>query len=309
MPPSRATDHAPKALSTLIADPAVTDLRARNDAIEVHRDGRTYMEEMARGTDELAQMIAALLGPGRTSGAVRLSDFSGFAALPPVAPDPVLVLHRLLAVRASPETAYDSGLLTPALTQVITSLLAERIGCLLAGPPGTRLSAVMSALTQRLPQRLRVILVEDEPRINVRTALRLRCFAPEAARSVPQSVVVLDLERPPALSQLTSPSLVGVYARSPQAALATLVAGCDGEAYDPVTTPLRVADLAPLLLWYGPHSRLEQAYELLPIAPPSGGVCRTQALLLRDPHDGTLVATGAVPRDPGLAQAWAAAGL
>ncbi len=299
-----------RALLALLADPAVTWVRARGRGAEVRRGGRTHEKDLAQHPGALEDLVERLIGPGRASGSVVLRGFTGFAALPPVSADPVLVLHRPTPARVSPDAVAQAGLLTPEITKVATTMLAAGAGVLVAGPRGSKTTVVLSALVQTLPSSTQLVLVEDEPRIApARDALRLRDLPPDLLQSLGDAVIVLDLMRPPSVLGLTQPVLAALRARSPEAACARACAGPMGVVLGRAEQAVLLADLAPLLLWYDATPRLEAIYELVPFPDPAGAPCRLQMLLGTDPTTGTLVPTGAIPRDPQLAAAWAATGL
>jgi hypothetical protein len=299
-----------KALLALLADPSVTWIRARGRGAEVRRGGRTYQEDLSQHPGALEDLIERLVGPGRASGSVVLRSFTGFAALPPISADPVLVLRRPTPARVSPDAVIEAGLLTPEITQTAKSLLAIGAGILVAGPRGSRSSVVLSALVQLLPASTHLALVEDEPRIApTRDALRLRDLPPDLVRSLGDVLIVLDLPRPPSLLGLPTGVLAAFRARSPEAACARACAGPMGVILGRAEQAVLLADLTPLLLWYDSAPRLNAVYELLPLPDPTGAPCRLQMLLGTDPTTGALIPTGAAPKDAQLAAVWTEAGL
>ena len=299
-----------KALMALLADPAVTWVRARGRGVEVRRGGRTYLEDLFQHPTALEDLVERLIGPARSSGSVVLRGFTGFAALPPVSADPVLVLRRPTPARVSPDAVIDAGLLTSGIAQAAKSMLAAGAGVLVAGPRGSRTTVVLSALTQLLPATPQLVLVEEEPRIApARDALRLRDLQAGLLRSLGDVMLVMDLPRPPSLLALNLPVLAAVRARSPEAACARACAGPMSLVLGSAEQAVLLADITPLLLWYDATPRLEAVYELLPFPDPAGAPCRLQMLVGIDPTNSSLVATGATPRDPQLAAAWAEVGL
>jgi len=308
MPLQRTDNPVLKALLTILADPSVTEVRARGRAAEIYRAGKVQTEELTQVPAEFERAIEHLLSPGRPSGSVTLRGFSGFAAIPPVSSEAVLSLRRSHLVRISVQAACEAGLLTAPIARLVSRLLSRGAGCIAAGAPVTRTAAVLTALLQQLPDQVRLTLVEDEPRITPpRQAVRLRDLPADLLRSTRGSLVVLDMIHPPSLLTLTPPVLAWVSARSPQAALARAAIGRDGRVNDSGIRAALLADIAPLLLWYGAGSRLEQVAEILPAPGRAGEICRLQVLLLRDQASDRLVQAGAEPRDPALAQAWDAA--
>lgn len=299
-----------KALMALLADPAVTWVRARGRGVEVRRGGRNYLEDLFQHPTALEDLVERLIGPARSSGSVVLRGFTGFAALPPVSADPVLVLRRPTPARVSPDAVIDAGLLTSGIAQAAKSMLAAGAGVLVAGPRGSRTTVVLSALTQLRPATPQLVLVEEEPRIApARDALRLRDLPADLLRSLGDVMLVMDLPRPPSLLALNLPVLAAVRARSPEAACVRACAGPISLVLGSAEQAVLLADITPLLLWYDATPRLEAVYELLPFPDPAGAPCRLQMLVGIDPTNSSLVATGATPRDPQLAAAWAEVGL
>lgn len=298
-----------KALLTLLADPAVTWVRVRGRGAEVRRGGRTYQEDLSQHPAALEDLVERLIGPGRSSGSVVLRGFTGFAALPPVAADPVLMLRRPAPARVSPDAVIEAGLLTPGIARAAKSMLTAGAGMLVAGPRGSRTTVVLSALVQVLPASMQLALIEDEPRIApTRDALRLRDLPADLLRSLGDVLIVMDLPKPPSILSLTTPVLAALRARTPEAACTRACAGPMGVILGRDEQAVLLADLVPLLLWYDATPRIEAVYEILPFPDPTGAPCRLQMLLGTDPTTSTLVPTGAVPRDAQLAAAWIHAG-
>jgi len=299
-----------KGLLRLLADPAVTRVRAQGRSVEVQRGDHASPEPLALPAAALANLIEELIGPDRASGAVALGAFTGVGALPPVSTEPVLVLHRVVPTRVSPDAAVGAGLLTPEVARAATTVLAAGAGVIVAGPRNARTTLVLSALVQLLSGRVRLALVEDEPRIApARDALRLRELPADLLSQLGDVLIVLDLARPPSVLGLTPPVLIAVRARSPEAACVRACADPKPIVFDHHEQAVLLADIVPLLLWYGPGARLEAVYELLPAPDPAGAPCRLQMLLGTDPLTDALIQTGAIARDPLVAAAWADVGL
>jgi len=299
-----------KALLALLADPAVTRVRAQGRGVEVYRGSQASQEPLAPQSAALAELIEEWLGPGRASGSVAFGAFAGVGVLPPVSTEPVLVLHRVVPARVSPDAAVGAGLLTPELARAATTVLAAGAGVIVAGPQTARTTLVLSALVQLLPGPGRLALVEDELRIGpARDALRLRELPADLRSALSGELLVLDLARPPSVLGLAPPVLIAIRARSPEAACVRACADRMPIVFDRNEQAVLLADIVPLLLWYGPGARLEATYELLPVPDPAGAPCRLQMLLGTDPLTDALIHTGALPRDPLVAAAWADAGL
>jgi len=290
-------------LEDILIDPAVTFVLAQGTGVEVRQGERVDQRALAEHPTVLTDVVRRLLGSDRQSGPVVLHGFAGFAALPPVSPDPLLVLRRPIPVDTAVRTTAAAGLLPDQIVKVAVAVLRARTGIVIAGPRPSQTTAAVSALIETLPRSMEVVLVEDQPRIApARDALRFREWPVGLAAAIDDAVTVLDLRRLPSLDELAPPVTGAVCAHTPEAACARLAAA-GGTAHREEAAIL-LADLMPLLLWYGGMHRVEGVYELLPTPDLAGAPCRLQLLIGLDPVSGTLVPTGALPRHPALAGAW-----
>jgi hypothetical protein len=116
-------------VTALLANPAVTRVALRGKGAEIVRSGRVVPDpNFLYDAEELAGAIAALLKPGELSGAFALKGSRGFAALPPLSDEPILVLQRPTPMNISPRIAEDTGLLTMRLARVVGELVSRDWG-------------------------------------------------------------------------------------------------------------------------------------------------------------------------------------
>lgn len=295
-------------LAPHLAAPETQAISARGRVAEVRRARGTETVPLGHET-VLRDLVQRILGHGRSAGPVAFAGFVGVASLPPDSPEPVLLLRRPSPLRIDPDSAYRSGILEPGIARAAARLLMAGAGVACAGPSRQGAGGAATALLALLPTSWRLALVEDEPRIAPsREALRLRNPSPETlAAADPQLVILASASALPAWAA-PRPALALIRARSPQAAAARLLAGapqCPTPVLPHVAARL-VADAVPLLLWIDASPKLEAVYEILPAVGPSGEPCPLQMLAALDPASGRLLSTGAAPRDPDLAAAWAA---
>jgi hypothetical protein len=307
-PVDRPAPSPVQALAALARDQAVTRLvaRVRRDSggreaavVEVTRAGRVATDPSIQAASELEEAIAALLGPGRSAGSVSIRALHGLAALPPASETPVLVLERPSPL---PRTPDADASLPPGIVDLAGSLLQSGASVVIAGPPGAPLPAALRAVCGRLGSpSARLVAIEDGPPTPLsHEAVRLRDVPTGLLRSLRRVVAVINVAQPPDLTALACPSLVAVTARSPEAALARLCA----PHLPPAVQARLCADSAPLLLWLGAHDGAAslRVYEILP-HPDAAGLPALQLLAATEPS-GSLIATGAVPRDPLLMARW-----
>ena len=229
----------------------------------------------------------------------------GFAALPPVSDEPILVLQRPTPMNISPRIAEDTGLLTMRLARVVAELVSRGAGAVLAGYHRSTTTAALSAFVQCLPPTLPLVIVEDQPLIARQwDGLRLREVPSDPGQALVGHLLVVDLASPPSVLTLPRALLITAAARTPRAALLHLATGRGAPLLPSAERAMLLADRLPLLLWYevspaGQH--LAAVYEVLPSLDHDGGACALQALLEVAPDNGHLLGTGATPKDTLLA--------
>ena len=299
-------------LADLTRDAAVTSITVRGAVhgardplrASIVRSGTSTTEPVTDLPDSLAQLIADLLGEGRTAGRVTLHGLAGFAALPPVSEVPFLALER--EARAA-RGAADPLVMPPSVAAAIGTLLGYGGGAILAAHPGVRLREPVSDIVRRIPERRRVVVVEDGLRVSGRPdACRLRDLPPLPRRALGAAVLIVAVGEPPSIADLSPPALITVTARSPEAALARLTVGTHAASRSSVHPGVLWADTAPLLVWLAPTQqgpRLAAAYALLPTLR-STGVPELHLLAAIDPVTQALISTGILPRDDLLRAVW-----
>jgi hypothetical protein len=293
-------------LATLLADPAVTRVTVRGGGAEIARAGKIVPEpDFLPDPVDLARAIAALLRPGQLIGAVGLRGCRGFAALPPVSDEPLLVLQRPAPLNVSPKIAMDTGLLTARVARVAADLTSRGAGVVLAGPDRGTTTAALSALVQCLSPTLPLVIVEDQTLIARQwEGLRLRDVPDDPEKALLGHFLVVDLASPPSVFALPHALLITAAACTPRAALLGLAMGRGAPLLPPPERAVLLADRLPLILWYDVSpagSHLAAVYEALPVPDRQGGACALQALLEAAPGNSHLLGTGAIPRDALLA--------
>ena len=300
------------ALADLMRDATVISITVRGavrgarDPLRaaIVRSGSPTTEPVTDLPEHFAGLVAELLGEGRTAGHVTMHGLAGFAALPPVSELPFLALER--EARAA-RGAADPAVMPPAVAAAIGTLLGYGGGAILAAHPGVRLREPVSDIVRRVPERRRVVVVEDGLRVSGRPdACRLRDLPPLPRRALGTAVLIVAVGEPPPIADLSPPALITVTARSPEAALARLTVGPRAASAGPVHPGVLWADTAPLLVWLAPTPqgpRLTAAYALLPTLR-STGVPELHLLAAIDPVTRALISTGILPRDDLLRAVW-----
>ncbi|MGZ4627240.1 MAG: TadA family conjugal transfer-associated ATPase, partial [Kineosporiaceae bacterium] len=159
-------------LDALLADPRVSDVLVNGPADVWVDRGEGLERAPVRFGDEtavrrLAQRLAASAGrrldtaqptvDARLAGGVRLH-----AVLPPISPRGTLLSLRVAPQRAfALDTLVAAGTLRPELAEAVHRLVTARVAFLVTGGTGTGKTTLLSTLLSLVPDRERLVLVED----------------------------------------------------------------------------------------------------------------------------------------------------
>lgn len=243
-------------LATLMADPAVTDILVnRFDQIYIERFGQLEKTEARfRDSDHLVriiQRIATRVGRrvDRSSPMVdaRLPDGSRVnATLPPATLDgPTLSIRRFGRRRLRREELVRLGTLSEMMAQFLAVVVRERKNVLISGGTGSGKSTFLGALAEVIPERERVITIEDAAelildqqhvvRMETRPAnlegqgrISARDLVTNSLRMRPDRIIVGEVRGGEALDMLQAMntghdgSLTTIHANSPRDALSRL---------------------------------------------------------------------------------------
>lgn len=193
-------------LEPLLREPGVTDVLV-NGPDEVWVDtpaGLVHTEVRfadAGAVRRLAQRLAALAGR-RLDDAIpwvdaTLPDGSRLhAVLPPIAADSATICLRVLARRRfSFAELVDGGTISRPAAVVLEALIAGRRSFLVTGGTGSGKTTLLTALLSLVPDRERLVLVEDAPELSPVHPHVIRLLARSANVEGAGAVTLRDLVR------------------------------------------------------------------------------------------------------------------
>jgi pilus assembly protein CpaF len=155
-------------LEDYIEDDSVEDIYVnRFDQVVVRRGGQ--LVQAAHGFSHPQFLMAAayrLLGPRDVetfSDDMRFGDGTRVhVIIPPLAPDgPAITIRKPTREHPTLEDLTSQGALSGSMAEFLDRALDAGRSILVAGPNGGGKSAVLSALTQRIPSSVRVVSVEN----------------------------------------------------------------------------------------------------------------------------------------------------
>jgi pilus assembly protein CpaF len=246
--------HGP--LERPLADETVTEIMINGPfEVWVEREGRLY-ETNVRFTDEshlrrVINKIVAQVGRrvDETSPMVdaRLPDGSRVnAVLPPLSlSGPLVTIRKFSKKRLTMEDLVRLTTLTPETVDFLERCISAELNILISGGTGTGKTTMLNAMSTAIPDRDRIVTIEDaaELRLNQQHVLRLearpkniegegeipiRSLVRNALRMRPDRIIVGEVRGAEALDMLQAMntghdgSLSTVHANSPRDALARL---------------------------------------------------------------------------------------
>jgi pilus assembly protein CpaF len=243
-------------LASLMADPAVTDILVnRPDQIYVERFGRLEKTDVRfRDVDHLVriiQRIAARVGRRIDESSpmvnARLPDGSRVnATLPPVTLDsPTLSIRRFGRQRLRRSDLMQLGMFSQDIHGFLESVVRGRKNIVISGGTGSGKSTLLGALAEAIPDRERVVTIEDSAElildqehvvrmetrpenIEGRGLITARDLVVNALRMRPDRIIVGECRSGEALDMLQAMNtghdggMTTVHANSPRDALARL---------------------------------------------------------------------------------------
>ena len=243
-------------LAPLMADPAVTDILVNNPRqVYVERFGRLEKTDVRfRDVDHLVriiQRIAAHVGRRIDESSpmvdARLPDGSRVnATLPPVTLDsPTLSIRRFGRQRLRRSDLMRSGMFSQEMETLLDAVVRGRKNVLISGGTGSGKSTLLGALAEVIPDRERVVTIEDSAElildqehvvrmetrpsnIEGRGLITARDLVINALRMRPDRIIVGEVRGGEALDMLQAMNtghdggMTTVHANSPRDALARL---------------------------------------------------------------------------------------
>ena len=243
-------------LAQLMADPAVTDILVnRPDQIYVERFGRLERTEVRLRDREhlvrIIQRIAARVGRRIDESSpmvdARLPDGSRVnATLPPVTIDsPTLSIRRFGLHRLRRTDLMRLGMFSTEIHDFLDAVVKGRRNVLISGGTGSGKSTLLGALAEAIPDRERIITIEDAaelimdqvhvvrmetrpPNVEGRGQITARDLVINALRMRPDRIIVGEVRGGEALDMLQAMNtghdggMTTVHANTPRDALARL---------------------------------------------------------------------------------------
>ena len=200
-----------KPIEDLLRDPTVTEVMVNEGGrrVFVERDGT--LEAVADRTLESRNLTVAIKNIARACGDeisdvqpildARLEDGSRVAAMfPPCAVAGPALTIRKFTRRYSLEDLVEVGTLTADLAAELTAAIATQQNVLISGGTGTGKTTLLNALAARIPDRDRIIVIEETAEIHLAKPNLLRFEARRAQAALGQEqplppVTIADLLR------------------------------------------------------------------------------------------------------------------
>ena len=200
-----------KPIEDLLLDPAITEVMVNEGGrrIFVERDGA--IEDVPDRTLETRNLTVAIKNIARACGDeisdmqplldARLEDGSRVAAMfPPCAVGGPVLTIRKFTRRYSLQDLIGVGALTTAIATELIAAVATQQNILISGGTGTGKTTLLNALAAHIPDRDRIVLIEEtaEIHLNKPNVLRLearRAQAPLGQEAPLPPVTIADLLR------------------------------------------------------------------------------------------------------------------
>ena len=165
-----------KPIEDLLRDPAVTEVMVNEGGRHVFVERHGALEAVPARTLETRNLTVAIKNIARACGDeiseaqpildARLEDGSRVAAMfaPCAVAGPVLTIRKFTH-RFTLDDLIQVGTLTPALAADLTDAIATQRNILVSGGTGTGKTTLLNAIAARIPDRDRVVVIEDTAEI------------------------------------------------------------------------------------------------------------------------------------------------
>jgi pilus assembly protein CpaF len=219
-------------LAAVLADPQVSDVVVNGpDNVFVDRGRGLERVDIQFGDTEQVRALAVRLA---AAAGRRLDDAAPWvdaalpdgtrlhAVLPPVAPDGPLLSLRVLGRRTPTlDDLLESGTITRSLLPTLVAIVGRRLSYLVTGGTGVGKTTLLGALLSLVPERERIVLVEDTaelqprhphavrlvarmPNVEGAGAVRLDDLVRQAMRMRPDRLVVGEVRGPEVVDMLAA---------------------------------------------------------------------------------------------------------
>jgi pilus assembly protein CpaF len=181
-----------KPIEDLLRDPTVTEVMVNAGGSRVFVERQGALEIVPDRTLDTRNLTVAIKNIARACGDeiseaqpildARLEDGSRVAAMfaPCAVTGPALTIRKFTH-RFSLEELVDAGTLTPGLVATLTEAITTRRNVLISGGTGTGKTTLLNAIAARIPEKDRIVVIEDTSEIHLDKPNLLRF---EARRAV-----------------------------------------------------------------------------------------------------------------------------
>jgi pilus assembly protein CpaF len=253
-------------LEPLVMDKSISEVMVNApDEIYFERDGIIYLSALRfRNADHIMLVIDRIISPlGRRVDEsspfvdARLPDGSRVnVIIPPLIPrSPVITIRKFRPDKYDIEDLVTNGTMTTQLKEFLRACVQLRLNIVISGGTGTGKTTVLNALSAFIPERERIITIEDPielklqqrhvlsaearpPNIEGKNEVTQRDLLRNALRMRPDRIIIGEVRGPEAFDMMQAMntghegSLTTVHANSPRDALSrienmVLMAGFD----------------------------------------------------------------------------------
>jgi pilus assembly protein CpaF len=253
-------------IDPLVKDPSVSEVMVNApDRVYSEREGIIYLSDARfRDYDHILRIADRIISPlGRRVDEAspmvdaRLADGSRVnIIIPPLSPDsPTITIRKFRTDRYTMEQLTEAGSLTAEMAAFMEACVRARLNVLISGGAGTGKTTFLNAMSAAIPERERIVTIEDPLELKLQQAhvVRLEARPPNlegksevtqrdlfrnALRMRPDRIIVGEVRGAEAFDMLQAMntghegSLTTVHANSPRDALArvenmVLMAGLD----------------------------------------------------------------------------------
>ncbi len=200
-----------KPIEDLLRDPGITEVMVNAGGARVFVEREGVLQSVPNRTLDSRNLSVAIKNIARACGDeisdvqpildARLEDGSRVAAMfPPCAVGGPALTIRKFTKRYSLEDLVDVGTLTPTVAAGLTNAVARQQNILISGGTGTGKTTLLNALAARIPDRDRIVVIEETAEIHLEKPNLLRFEARRAQAPLGQeqplpAVTIADLVR------------------------------------------------------------------------------------------------------------------